>query len=189
MPVMLSCYQCISYSTVLSVNTNTGSIARRAIFCVLSMLFIIHDNYCVFMHLVRRYAHFCTRQINLHKRMMQPPTPLKTFSLTKPTNMNHQWVFPRRGEMVALPEVSALVAVERRPKEASCVHCYCAIHETTIHLLVVKIHCKYPPPSINLDWLRANHPEVDDRWSRRDTSDALRVVIFINAMPILSQPF
>ena len=33
--------------------------------------------------------------------------------------MNHQLVFPWRGEMVALLEISALVAVERRLKEVS----------------------------------------------------------------------
>ncbi len=109
----------LSYSTVFSANTNIRSIASKVVSCVLPTLFILHDNYCVFMHIGAEVCPLCTRQINLHKRMMQPPTPLKTFSLTKPTNMNNQCEFPRRGKMVVLLDVSALVAVKRRPTDAS----------------------------------------------------------------------
>ena len=60
-------------------------------------------------------------------------------SFDEPTNKNRQCVFPWRGGMVALPDVSALVAVERRPKEVSPVFSVIDIHEPTIFELVVNV--------------------------------------------------
>ena len=72
--------------------------------------------------------------------MMQPPTPASTnVSFDEPTNKNRQCVFPWRGWMAALPDVSALVAVERLPKEVSHVFSVIDIHEPTIFELVVNV--------------------------------------------------
>ena len=112
--------------------------------------------------LARRYALFRIPQNNLHKRLIQPLTPAKAYSLTKPMNMVTRWVYLRRGETVALPYVSAF-AVDRRSKEVSpCAECYCDIHgarmyvefPSTLQILFVFIY---------FGLAAANHPEVDDK--------------------------
>ena len=78
--------------------------------------------------LVRRYALFHSRQIYAHKRTMKPPKPVKKYFSTKRMNMKPRWVYPRRGETVALPYQRICFCVERRSKEVSpCVKCYCDI--------------------------------------------------------------
>ena len=78
--------------------------------------------------LVRRYALFHSRQIYAHKRTMKPPKPVKKYFSTKRMNMKPRWVYPTRGETVALPYQRICFCVERRSKEVSpCVKCYCDI--------------------------------------------------------------
>ena len=136
---MLSCYQFIPHSAVFSADTNTRSIASTVASLVLPTLFILHTNCCGSCILVSRYAHFCTRHINLHKQMMQPPTPVKAYSMTKPTNnMNHRWIFPRRWcSFTRRICFGCCKATSKR--SITCFECYCDIHEPTIYLRVDNI--------------------------------------------------
>ena len=111
-----SCSQFISYSTAFSANTNTRSIASRVLSCVLPTLFILHDNCWVFHHIDAETRPLLYSTNQLAQANGAATNATKTYPLTKPTTMNHQWVFTRQGEMVdSFTHLSAW----RRPREAS----------------------------------------------------------------------
>ena len=134
---MLSCYQFIPHSALFSADTNTRSIASTVVSLVLPKLFILHTHCsCI---LVSWYAHFCTRHINLHKQMMQPPTPVKAYSMTKPTNNMIIGGYFHRDDDSFTRRTCFGCSEATSKRSITCVECYCDIHEPTIYLRVDNI--------------------------------------------------
>ena len=133
------------------------------------MLFILHANCWVFMHIGAEASPllYSTHQLakandaatNASNNVSSDESDEQESSVRIST-ARRDGSFTRYWEMVALPDVSALFAVDWRPKEVSPVSSVIVI-STCLQFTNRHQHCKYSSISFNLGWLCAKHPEVD----------------------------